>query len=514
MQLIAISALKSNTRNTRTHSKKQIRQIAGSITAFGFLVPILIDDDNVIIAGHGRYSAAVLLGLQEVPVIRVVGLSEAKRRAFALADNKIAQNAGWDREQLAIEIPELTDLLIAEGLDISILGFEPAEIDQLQTDFEAEASDPQDSIEPNWFEMAAVSKPGDLWQLGNHRLMCADARCGDDVCALMAGCRADMGFLDPPYNLSIAGVVGRGKTKHNEFAMASGEMSSPDFVRFLGTVLDAAAAASRDGAVHFVCMDWRHIGELLEAAKSIYGATLNLVVWAKTNAGQGSFYRSAHELIGVFRVGESAHLNNIELGRHGRSRSNVWHYAGVNAFRAGRMDELRSHPTAKPVALVADAIKDCTRRGDIVLDTFAGSGTTIMAAERWDAMLARSNSILISSMPPFAAGRPSPAGMPSMCRAGSASTRLPRPIQRRRAKRAFEQSEEPSHDQQIWQSQISVRFRKFTRLRIVLCGRLWQAATTQPVQARRIRKSQGPAHGASQLGNEAAGRVEPKDHDS
>jgi len=382
MQRIAVDALKSNPHNARTHSRKQIRQIANSITTFGFLVPILIDDGGVIIAGHGRYAAAALLGLQEVPVIRVAGLSEAKRRALAIADNKIAQNAGWDREQLAVEIPELTDLLIAEGVDISILGFEPAEIDQLQADFEAESSDPQDSIEPHWFDMAAVSQPGDLWLLGNHRLMCADARCAGDVCKLMASCRADLAFLDPPYNVRIAGAVGRGKTKHSEFAMASGEMSSPDFVRFLGIVLDAATAVSRDGAVHFVCMDWRHIGELLAAANPIYGAALNLVVWAKTNAGQGSFYRSAHELIGVFRVGEIAHLNNIELGRHGRSRSNVWHYAGVNAFRAGRMDELRSHPTAKPVALVADAIKDCTRRGDIVLDTFSGSGTTIMAAER------------------------------------------------------------------------------------------------------------------------------------
>jgi DNA modification methylase len=198
----------------------------------------------------------------------------------------------------------------------------------------------------------------------------------------MTSCRADLAFLDPPYNVRIAGAVGRGKTKHAEFAMASGEMSPPDFARFLSTVLDAAAAVSRDGAVHFVCMDWRHIGELLAAANPVYGAALNLVVWAKANSGQGSFYRSAHELIGVFRVGKTAHLNNIELGRHGRSRSNVWHYAGVNSFRAGRMDELRSHPTAKPVALVADAIKDCTRRGDIVLDTFCGSGTTIMAAER------------------------------------------------------------------------------------------------------------------------------------
>jgi DNA modification methylase len=382
IQMIRLGQIKPNPKNPKTHSAKQIRQIANSIMAFGFTNPILSDEHGEILAGVGRYEAAKLLGLANVPVIIVTGLSRAKRRALAIADNKIAENSGWDRERLAIEIPELTELLSAEGLDISILGFDPVEIDQLQTDFEEESSDPQDSIEPKWFDVPRVSQRGDLWVLGHHRLMCGDARRADHISEVMKSCRADMAFLDPPYNVRIAGAVGRGKIKHREFAMASGEMSSPDFVRFLNTVLDAAAAVSRDGAVHFVCMDWRHIGELLAAANEIYGAALNLVVWAKTNSGQGSFYRSAHELIGVFRVGKTAHLNNIELGKHGRSRSNVWHYAGVNSFRAGRMDELRSHPTAKPVALVADAIKDCTRRSDIVLDTFCGSGTTIMAAER------------------------------------------------------------------------------------------------------------------------------------
>jgi DNA modification methylase len=198
----------------------------------------------------------------------------------------------------------------------------------------------------------------------------------------MDGRRADMGFFDPPYNVRIASVVGRGRTKHAEFAMASGEMPTAEFVRFLDATLAAAAWVSRDGAVHFVCMDWRHIGDLLLAVKSVYGDLLNIIAWVKSNAGQGSFYRSQHEFIGVFRVGKTTHLNNIELGRHGRSRSNVWHYAGINSFRAGRMDELRSHPTAKPTAMIADAMKDCTRRGDIVLDTFCGSGSTIMAAER------------------------------------------------------------------------------------------------------------------------------------
>jgi DNA modification methylase len=382
IQEVPIGQIKPDSRNSRTHSGKQIRQIANSIVAFGYTNPLLVDEDFVLIAGYGRYKAAELVGLAQVPVIVIAGLSPARRRALAIADNKIAANAGWDRERLAIEIPELADLLNAEGLDVSILGFEPVEIDQLQTDFEEHGTDPQDNIEPNWWRAVAVSKPGDLWALGNHKLLCGDARCAGDIARLMTGCRADLAFLDPPYNLRLGGVVGRGRTRHCEFAMASGEMSSPDYVRFLGLTLDAAASASREGAVHFVCVDWRHYPELVAAATPIYGEVINVAVWVKSNAGQGSFYRSQHEFIGVFRVGKTPHLNNIELGRHGRSRSNVWHYAGVNSFRAGRMDELRSHPTAKPVALIADAIKDCTRRGDVVLDTFSGSGSTIMAAER------------------------------------------------------------------------------------------------------------------------------------
>jgi len=271
---------------------------------------------------------------------------------------------------------------VVEGLDVSLTGFAPVEIDQLTVDFEEDASDPDDTVDPAWITDMPVSQPGDLWQLGRHRLLCGDARKPDDLTRLMGNARAAMAFLDPPYNVRVADIVGRGRVKHGDFAMASGELSRTDFVGFLKGTLAAAAEVSRDGAVHFVCMDWRHIGELIEAGGKIYGDTLNMAVWVKSNAGQGSFYRSQHELIAVFRVGKEAHLNNIELGRHGRSRSNVWHYAGVNTFRAGRLDELKSHPTVKPVALVADCIRDCTRRGDLVLDTFCGSGTTILAAER------------------------------------------------------------------------------------------------------------------------------------
>ena len=379
---ISVDAVTPSARNARTHSKRQIRQIADSIAAFGFLVPILVDEGRIVIAGHGRYAAAKLLGLKQVPAIEVHGLSEAKRRALAIADNKIAENAGWDRELLAAELPELAEILVVEGLDIAITGFAPAEIDQLTTDFEEDASDPADTVDPAWLTPTRVTQLNDIWKLGGHRILCGDARGAGDLGHLMGEAQAAMAFLDPPYNIRVRDIVGRGQVKHAEFAMASGELSRADFVDFLKSTLTGAAAVSRDGAVHFVCIDWRHIGELLEAGGAVYDDTLNLAVWVKSNAGQGSFYRSQHELVGIFRVGEEPHLNNIELGRHGRSRSNVWHYAGINTFRAGRLDELKSHPTVKPVALIADAIKDCTRRGDVVLDTFCGSGTTILAAER------------------------------------------------------------------------------------------------------------------------------------
>jgi DNA modification methylase len=382
IELVSVDSLKLNPRNARTHSKKQIRQIADSIGAFGFLVPVLVDETSTMLGGHGRIEAAKLLGLKKVPVIRVEGLSEAQKRALLLADNKIAANAGWDREQLAIELPELAKLLVEEDLDINITGFETAEIDQLVIDFEETSDDPADDVESSWLSAQPVSQPGDIWQLGPHRLLCGDARQPADLDQLLGDEQAAMAFLDPPYNVKVGSVVGRGRTKHREFAMASGEMTPQEFVQFLSEALGNAATHSRAGALHYVCMDWRHLQELIEAGDQTYGAQLNLVVWVKSNAGQGSFYRSQHELIGVFRVGDAAHRNNVELGRHGRSRSNVWRYAGVNSFRAGRMDELAAHPTAKPVALVADAIKDCTRRRDIVLDSFCGSGTTLMAAER------------------------------------------------------------------------------------------------------------------------------------
>jgi DNA modification methylase len=376
-----LRTLKPSLRNTRTHSKKQIKQIAGSIKAVGWTYPILIDEDGNIIAGNGRYLAACDIGLTEVPVMTLSGLTQAQKRALAIADNKIAANAGWDRSLLAAELGELATLLPEIDLDVSITGFEPAEIDALAIDLTDSEREPVDEVPPVENDKP-ITHTGDLWKLGDHRLLCGDACDETSLSQLMGADHASMVFADPPYNVRIASAVGRGRIKHREFLSASGEMSSPQFIDFLTRWMRLALKYSEESTINYICMDWRHSAEMLAAGSSIYRELKNIVVWVKSNAGQGSFYRSQHEFIFVFKNGDAPHRNNVELGKHGRNRSNVWSYSGVNSFRAGRMDDLSVHPTVKPVALVADAIRDCSRRGEIVLDPFMGSGTTILAAER------------------------------------------------------------------------------------------------------------------------------------
>lgn len=375
-------ALRRNQRNARTHSKKQIRQIAESIDRFGFTVPVLVDSDCVILAGHGRVEAAKLLKLKTIPVIAIDHLSEAEKRAYALADNKIPLNAGWDQEILETELSELLCILPDEGMDLTLTGFEIAEVDGLLLNSGTDRAQPSDENIPET-PAKPVTQLGDMWELGKHRITCGDARLAETFKHLMQGKKAIMVFTDPPYNVPITGHVGgRGRTKHREFAVGVGELSSNEFREFLETVLGHCAVQSVNGSIHYVCMDWRHTEELSAAGRAVYTTLKNICVWVKNNAGQGSFYRSQHELIFVFKNGDGEHLNTFELGQHGRTRTNVWNYAGVNSFRAGRMDELRMHPTVKPTALVADAIRDCSKRGSIVLDAFLGSGTTLIAAEQ------------------------------------------------------------------------------------------------------------------------------------
>jgi DNA modification methylase len=365
--------------NARTHSDKQITQIAASIRQFGFTNPVLIDGAGGIVAGHGRVAAARKLGFSEVPVIELAHLSEAERRAYVIADNRLAELAGWDREILAIELQALADMDL--DFDLELTGFETAEIDLLLGEDHVGDRDPADDV-PQPSPGPAITRPGDIWQLGRHKLICADAQDPAIYAALMGADRARAVFTDPPYNVKIDGhVCGSGKVRHREFAMAAGEMDKAGFTRFLHDALAAMADVSLDGAIHFVCMDWRHMDELSMAGTTVYSELKNLVVWAKSNGGMGTFYRSRHELIFVYKVGTAKHLNTFGLGETGRYRTNVWEYAGVNSF-GGNQADLALHPTVKPLALVADAIRDVTRRGDIVLDGFGGSGTTLIAAER------------------------------------------------------------------------------------------------------------------------------------
>ncbi|WP_243288740.1 site-specific DNA-methyltransferase [Geothrix terrae] len=374
-------------RNPRKHSPRQITKIARSIETWGFNVPILVDRNGQIVAGHGRLQAAQKLGWEAVPTIMLEHLTENQAKAYRIADNRLTEISEWDDQLLAEQLKELS--LVDLDFSLEVTGFEMGEIDVRIESLDLrepgeDKPDPADEV-PGISAEAPVSRPGDLWLLGRHRVLCGNALEVGDLTKLMDGRKAAAVFTDPPYNVPIDGhCTGLGSVRHREFAMAAGEMSVAEFTAFLKTAMERLVACSEDGALHYVCMDWRHLPEVLDAGHQVYTELKNLCVWAKDNAGMGSFYRSQHELVLVFKHGKAPHQNHVQLGQHGRYRSNVWRYPGVNSF--GRATEegnlLALHPTVKPVALVADAILDSSRRGEIILDTFLGSGTTLMAAER------------------------------------------------------------------------------------------------------------------------------------
>jgi len=385
VEYFPLSTLELDPRNPRQHSERQLKQIARSIKSFGFNVPILVDRADKILAGHGRVQAAKMAGLSEVPVIRLESLTDAQARAFAIADNRLTDNSTWDDRLLGEIFNELAALELNFSLEDT--GFSMGEIDLriegISTSVE-DGPDPADQ-HPEMSDEPPVSAPGDLWLLGPHRLLCGNALEGASYEALLQGVLAQLVFTDPPYNVPIHGhATGNGRTRHREFAMAVGEMSRGQFGHFLATGLNLHARHSAQGSLHFVCMDWRHLSEMLSAGNQVYAELKNVCVWVKTNAGLGSLYRSQHELIFVYKNGTAPHRNNIQLGQYGRHRSNVWTYPGTNSF--GQQGEegklLALHPTVKPVALIADAIMDCSARGAVVLDGFLGSGSTLLAAER------------------------------------------------------------------------------------------------------------------------------------
>jgi DNA modification methylase len=385
LENLSLEALELDPHNPRIHSKRQIRQIARSIEAFGFNVPVLVNAQGRLIAGHGRVLAAKLIGMSAVPAIRLEHLSEAQARAFAIADNKLTENAAWNEPLLAEQFKALSEVEL--DFSIEVTGFEMSEIDlriENLNPAHAGKEDPADAI-PEPTSKPPVTRAGDLWVLNQHRIFCGEARDDASYSVLMNGRRASAVFTDPPYNDPIDGyVTGFGKIHHPEFAMASGEMSGTEFTDFLIKVFGLLGRNSSDGALQFVCMDWRHAPEILAAGRQTYTEFKNLCVWCKDVAGQGSLYRSQHELIFVFKNGKGPHRNNVQLGHFGRYRTNVWQYRRVNSL-ARTTDEgdlSKLHPTIKPVELVADAILDCTARGETVLDAFLGSGTTVIAAER------------------------------------------------------------------------------------------------------------------------------------
>lgn len=378
IEYVSTEALSPYQNNAKKHPEKQVHQIVGSIKQFGFINPIIVDQNSEVIAGHGRLEAAKLLKLKQVPVIHIKHLSEAEVRAYRLADNQLTMNSGYDSDLLRVELTDLSSMNL--DFDLDITGFELPEIEFLiEGETSKEVNSVDDMVENDVPKRASF---GDIWQLGEHKLVCGDSIKVETYQALMGEEKADVIFTDPPYNVKVDGhVCGNGKVKHEEFAMASGEMSEPEFIAFLEAFIKHNIAFSRDGSLHYICMDWRHIYELMHAGKKLYTECKNICVWNKENGGMGAMYRSKHELVALFKNGTGKHVNNIQLGTFGRYRTNVWDYAGVNSFGKNQ-DDLKMHPTVKPVALIVDALRDSTHKGGIVLDSFAGSGSTLIACEK------------------------------------------------------------------------------------------------------------------------------------
>ena len=376
---VPLDSIHPSEHNPRIHDKKQIKLICESITRFDFMNPCLVDGKDRIISGHGRYEAAKRLGLESIPIIRVTHLTEAELRIYMVADNRTGELSTWDKKALALVFKDILE--IGDGLDITLTGFDMPDVDKT---LQVLDQDPVVDSEEEIPETAAkpVSRLGDLWQVGDHFLLCADARDAAAYRRLLGRTKVRQVVTDPPYNVRIDGhVSGLGKVRHREFAVASGELSSEAFKAFLEEVFSNIAAVCVSGALIFAFMDWRHLREILAAGYAVFAELKNLIVWGKGCAGMGSLYRSQHELVTLWKHGKAPHINNVQLGTR-RYRTNLWMYDGMNSFKKGRAEELAMHPTLKPVGMIADALLDCSNRGDAVLDPFAGSCTILIAAEK------------------------------------------------------------------------------------------------------------------------------------
>lgn len=374
-----IGLLTRSPRSARVHNRKKLKKLQKLIERFGQVVPILVDQHGEIVDGHAVHEVMTNLGYDEIAVLVVQNRNQDEIRALRLALNRLPQEAAWDNDKLRTEFREL----VALGFDMELTGFDAVEIDMTFSVDEPAADSVEEEdvadLQPNGQTVVQV---GDIWLLGRHRVACGDARDPSLMARLAEQRSVSAVFTDPPYNVQIDSFVsGLGKTRHREFAMASGEMAREEFIAFLCDFIATAKPNLAAGAILYICMDWRHLLELLVAVERQELEVKNICVWTKSNAGMGTFYRSQHEMVVVCKHGDAPHQNHFELGQHGRSRSNVWRYAGVNTFGKDRMELLASHPTVKPTTMIVDALKDVTRRGDVVLDSFLGSGSTLIAAE-------------------------------------------------------------------------------------------------------------------------------------
>jgi len=375
---LEVAAIKVSAHTARNHPEMQIVRVVESFKVFGCVLPLVVGKDNTLIAGHAMLAAAKRLKWTHVPAVFRADLSKADARALALTLNRLAELSNWNEEVLKFELKFLLDIEHELTFDVGVTGFGTVDFDRLFALPQSEADEAGGELNPS---LPACCRSGDLWRLGRHRLLVGDATQAADFKTLCEADLAQLALTDPPYNVRIRGNVS-GRANAREFAMASGEMSPAEFTGFLETVFKNLARHSLDGSIHMHFMDWRHQGEMLSAGHAAYDRLLNLCVWVKDNAGMGSLYRSQHEFCFVWKKGSAPHVNNVELGKHGRNRTNVWTYPGATTFRAGRKRELADHPTPKTVAMLVDAIKDCSDRKAIVVDCFLGSGSTLIACEK------------------------------------------------------------------------------------------------------------------------------------
>jgi DNA modification methylase len=380
IQYRAMADIVLDSRNPRQHSQGQVNQIADSIREFGFVMPIVVDHASQVVIGHGRVLAARKLGMQRVPVVEIRHLSRAQLKALRIADNRLAQHSHWDERLLGENFLELKELEL--DFDLSITGFSLPEIDLALQKLD-EGSIFGNKNEADVMTGVPVCRPGDVWQLGDHRVCCGDATSEHAFDELMKEERAHVVFIDPPHNVLIDGnISGKGQISHEELANGSGELSPELFTRLLTSCCALLAKYSGSGTIHFICMDWRHAEELMATGSGVYSELMNIAVWIKRDAGLGPLYRSQHELIFVFKSGTGRYTNNIQPGGQGRTRSDVWRYDSASARGRKGKNLPKPDPAAKPVELVMDALVDCSNRGEVVLDSFLGSGTTLLAAER------------------------------------------------------------------------------------------------------------------------------------